>query len=74
MKNEKTADIQLCRYLKGKNPFGTLEGGSQPWRVTDDPNTIYWCVKSMGAGGPDNGPIDPKLCRAGRVCYKAPNY
>jgi len=74
MKTEKTADIQLCRHLKGKNPFGTLEGGNQPWRVTDDPNTIYWCVKSMGAGGPDNGPIDPKLCQAGRVCYTAPDY
>ncbi len=71
MKNSKTERTDICRYLKGKNPFGTLEGGSQPWTVTDDPNTIYWCVKSMGAGGPDNGPIDPKLCRPGRSCYKA---
>jgi hypothetical protein len=74
MKNQNTEIIPLCRYLKGKNPFGTLEGGDQPWRVTDDPNTIYWCVKSLGAAGPDNGSIEPKLCRAGRSCYKAPNY
>ena len=74
MKNQKTEKIQICRYLKGKNPFGTLEGGSQPWTVTDDPNTIYWCVKSLGAGGPDNGSIDPKLCRPGRSCYKDPDF
>ncbi len=71
MKEAKPVDIKLCRFLKGKNTFGTLEGGDHDWHVIDDPNTIYWCVKSMGAGGPDNGPVDPKLCRPGRSCYKA---
>ena len=62
----------FCRFLKAKNPFGTLEGGNQEWFTYDDANTIYWCVKSTGAGGPDNGPVAPGLCcRSERKCYKA---
>ena len=72
MKSVKPVDIKLCRYLRAKNPFGTAEGGANPWLMLDDANTIYWCVKSMGAGGPDNGPIDPKLCQPGRKCYQPP--
>lgn len=70
MKSVKPVDTKFCRFLKAKNPFGTLEGGDNDWYVLEDANTIYWCVKSMGAGGPDNGPIDPRLCVAGRKCYK----
>jgi hypothetical protein len=72
MKEVKPLDIKHCRYLKSKNPFGTLEGGDNPRFVYDDANTIYWCVKSMGAGGPDDGPIDPRLCIKGRSCYAEP--
>ena len=70
MKRVKPVDTKFCRFLKAKNPFGTLEGGENDWYVLEDANTIYWCVKSNGAGGPDNGPIDPRLCVPGRKCYK----
>ncbi|MGK7393382.1 MAG: hypothetical protein ACNS62_02375 [Candidatus Cyclobacteriaceae bacterium M3_2C_046] len=63
----------FCRFLKAKNPYGTLEGGNQGWFTYDDANTIYWCVKSLGAGGPDNGPVAPGACLSGRKCYKAPD-
>lgn len=70
MKRIKPVDTKFCRFLKGKNPFGTVEGGSNDWYVFDDANTIFWCVKSLGAGGPDNGPVEPGRCVEGRDCYK----
>ncbi len=70
MKKVNPVDTKFCRFLKAKNPFGTLEGGDNDWYVLEDSNTIYWCVKSLGAGGPDNGPVDPRLCISGRKCYK----
>jgi hypothetical protein len=70
MKSVKPVDAKFCRFLKAKNPFGTIEGGDNDWYVMEDANTIYWCVKSMGAGGPDNGPVDPRLCVSGRKCYR----
>ena len=71
MKRVKSIDTNFCRYLKAKNPFGTLEGGTGDWYVFDDANTIYWCVKSMGAGGPDNGPVEPGRCLEGRHCFRS---
>ena len=70
MKKVNPIDTKFCRFLKAKNPFGTLEGGGNDWYTYDDGNTIYWCIKSMGAGGPDNGPVDPRMCISGRKCYK----
>ncbi|NJN27988.1 MAG: hypothetical protein HC819_19455 [Cyclobacteriaceae bacterium] len=70
MKRVTPLETKFCRFLKAKNPFGTLEGGNDDWYTYDDANTIYWCVKSMGAGGPDNGPVDPRLCVSGRKCYR----
>lgn len=70
MKKVNPIDAKFCRFLKAKNPFGTLEGGDNDWYVLEDANTIYWCVKSLGAGGPDNGPVDPRLCISGRKCYR----
>lgn len=65
-------NAQFCRFLKAKNPFGTLEGGNHDWVTYDDANTIYWCVKSLGAGGPDNGAVAPGLCcLSERKCYRS---
>jgi hypothetical protein len=70
MKTVKPLNTKFCKFLKAKNPFGTLEGGSNEFYTFDDANTIYWCVKSLGAGGPDNGPIEPGMCISGRGCYR----
>ena len=69
MKVVKPIDTRFCKFLKAKNPFGTIEGGGNDWYTYDDANTIYWCVKSLGAGGPDNGPVEPDMCVSGRKCY-----
>ena len=76
MKSVKPVNTKFCRFLKAKNSFGTLEGGDNDWYVMEDANAIYWCVKSLGAGGPDNGPVDlgefslctpPLVENAGRI-------
>lgn len=45
MKRVKPVDTNFCRLLKGKNPYGMLEGGENDWLAFDDANTIFWCVK-----------------------------
>jgi hypothetical protein len=62
---------EVCCFLRARNPFGMMEGGEHPWRFMDDANTIYWCIKSAGAAGPDNGLVGINNCIAGRSCYKS---
>lgn len=66
--NNKTT---YCKFLRGKNPYGILEGGENPWLIPFESNTITWCVKSSGAAGPDNGLVCPAQCQEGRRCYKS---
>lgn len=41
------------------------------WHDIEDPNATYWCIKTSGAMGPDNGVVGPKQCQAKRKCYQA---
>lgn len=48
-----------------------LEGGDNKWFGIEDPNATYWCNKTAGAMGPDNGFVGPKMCVEGRKCYQS---
>ena len=72
MEKVNPVNIKLCRFLRAKNPYGSLEGGGNPWMLFDDANTICWCVKSIGGAGPDNGLVSPETCQTGRRCYQTP--
>ena len=72
MREIKPTDKILCRFLRAKSPYGTNEGGDNPWYLADNANTICWCIKSPGGAGPDNGFVDPLKCVAGRTCFEAP--
>lgn len=61
---------KFCKYLCARNPFGMMEGGEHPWWLLDDANTIFWCIASAGAAGPDSKLVGPKSCQPGRTCYK----
>ncbi len=61
----------ICRFLKAKNSFGMLEGGDNQWFGIEDPNATYWCNKTAGAMGSDNGFVGPKICVEGRKCYES---
>jgi hypothetical protein len=69
MSNPKTKDLP-CRYLRAKNSFGMLEVGGKSWSGVDDPNAQYWCVRTAGAIGPDNGIVSARVCRFGRKCFR----
>jgi hypothetical protein len=34
-------------------------------------SAAYWCLKTMGPVGPDDGPAELDDCRAGRPCFQA---
>ena len=70
MEKQLSPENSPCRYLKAKNSFGMLEGGDGLWRGPEDASTQFWCVRSAGPVGPDNGPVGPKLCVEGRKCFK----
>lgn len=61
---------EYCRYLRGKNAFGTLEGGEHPFRFYETNTTTYWCIRSMAAYGPDGGVAHITTCgNAERSCF-----
>lgn len=65
---------QYCRYLRGKNAYGTLEGGDRPFVLVDTGTTTYWCICTMGPVGPDGQPAHLSRCgQAGRKCFRPPD-
>ena len=42
-----------CRFLRGKNAYGTVEGGDKPFLNFDPATTTYWCLRTMGPVGPE---------------------
>lgn len=62
-----------CYYLRGKNAYGTSEGGGMPFLTFDPGTTTYRCICTMGPTGPDGQPVHLNLCKeSSRRCYKEP--
>ena len=41
-----------------------------PGMVDDSSDTrVFWCVKTQAVLGPDDRPVHPTACKAGRSCY-----
>ena len=74
MKKDIQSDpTKYCRFLRAKDSYGRLGGGSDNWLINDDSNMVCWCIRSAGGtAGPDNGLVTPERCVPGRRCYKAP--
>jgi hypothetical protein len=60
----------VCRHLRAKTPFSTLEELGRPWEHGDASNASYWCLCTMDAAGPDDGVAHARDCRAGRACFE----
>ena len=68
--SEKT-ETHYCRFLRGKNAYGTLEGGDRPFLSIDPATTYYWCIRTAGPVGPDDRPVHGLLCnRPDRTCFR----
>ena len=64
------APTPYCRFLRGKNAYGTLEGGGKPFLNFDPASTTYWCLCTSGPVGPDSQPAHLSTCgNTKRKCF-----
>ncbi len=62
-----------CRFLRGKNAYGTLEGGGRPFLDFDTGSSTYWCLRTMGSIGPDDRLAHLSTCGdPKRACHQPP--
>lgn len=76
MKEERThlpVVDDVCRKLRTKTAFGTLEGLAHDWREGRSTTAVYWCLRTMETWGTDDRIAEPLACRRGRVCFASPD-
>jgi len=58
-----------CRHLRTKMMFVVNDWEE---RAGEYPSSTasYWCLKTMGPAGPDDGVADLAGCRSGRGCFQ----
>jgi hypothetical protein len=62
----------VCCHLRTKMAFGSLVTGAPDWRAGESTTAAYWCLRTMEAGGPDDGFAHAQRCREGRRCFAPP--
>jgi hypothetical protein len=63
----------VCRKLRTKTAFGTLEGLTRDWREGASSTAVFWCLRTMETWGTDQRPAHAAQCRTGRACFEAPD-
>lgn len=63
----------VCRKLRTKTAFGTLEGLRADWREGTSSTAVFWCLRTMETWGTDQRPAHACSCREGRACFEAPD-
>jgi hypothetical protein len=63
----------VCRKLRTKTAFGTLEGLTADWREGASSTAVFWCLRTMEPWGTDQRPAHARSCREGRACFEAPD-
>lgn len=61
----------VCKFLRAKNGYGTLEGGGMPFILTDGITTTYRCICTGEPFGPDYELAHVSVCTARRGCFSA---
>jgi hypothetical protein len=64
--------VVVCRLLRTKTAFGTMQAGGPDWRTGDSTTATYWCLGTMETFGADHGYAHPHACRQGRSCFTKP--
>jgi len=62
----------VCRKLRTKRAFGSMQPGAPDWRTGDSTTAVYWCLSTMETAGPDDGLAHPHCCGVGRGCFVPP--
>jgi hypothetical protein len=60
----------LCHYLRCKSAHASVEEDVE-WQLGTQATEVYWCLATMEAFGPDDGPVHASGCAGGRRCYRA---
>ncbi len=60
---------ERCRHLRTKM-MSMLSDWEAHARQYPSASATYWCLRTMGPVGPDEGPCTLDDCRAGRGCYE----
>jgi hypothetical protein len=68
----KRLPLLVCRMLRTKTAFGSMQPGAPDWRSGDSTTAVYWCLKTMETAGIDGGYAHPHVCGAGRGCFEGP--
>lgn len=63
--------LQPCQCLRTKNPYGTTPQDVELWVPGIAAASSYWCLRTMGPAGPDDGYVHLARCTPGRKCYEA---
>jgi hypothetical protein len=64
-----SASAVPCRHLRSKGMYIYTDGNEHSHPEYD--NTIYWCLRTMKAFGPDDDRVDREECGAsGRSCHE----
>jgi hypothetical protein len=62
----------VCRMLRTKTGFGSMQPGGPDWRTGDSTTAVYWCLQTMETAGIDGGYAHPHTCCEGRDCFVRP--
>lgn len=62
----------VCRLLRTKTAFGSMQPGAPEWQRGESTTVQYWCLQTMESAGVDNGYAHPETCREGRRCFARP--
>jgi hypothetical protein len=62
----------VCRLLRTKTSFGTMQPGGPDWRRGDSTTAVYWCLETMETSGVDGSFAHAHRCREGRSCFQSP--
>lgn len=61
----------ICKFLRAKNGYGTLEGGGLPFMLQDNITTTYRCICTGEPFGPDTELAHVSACNSERDCFAA---
>ena len=62
----------VCRMLRTKTAFGSMQPGAPEWQRGESTTAQYWCLQTMESAGADDGYAHPGSCREGRSCFVKP--
>ena len=58
----------VCSKLRTKTMYLNVDYRSEGDEPGCNNTAVYWCLKTQQALGPDDNPVCPEDCRAGRGC------